>query len=85
MKTFDAQAVGTEYHQGSPRIEPSRPSAEYQPRRDQIEAVMKKNPRMTAEEARAVCVSNFTAWRDVPRKWKWIQSAYGTYVQVEDK
>jgi hypothetical protein len=82
--------IGTGFRQGSPNIRASRPGQEYQPRRDQIESVMKDYSAcfgrdMTAAEARAVCVKNYTAWRDQKRKWKWIQSDSGNYVQVEDK
>lgn len=27
----------------------------------------------------------YIAWRDTPRKWKWIQTDTGGYAQVEDK
>lgn len=69
----------------SPTIPASDPSAEYRPRFDQIEAVMKKHRHLTAAEAVTVCQLNHAEWRDRVRKWKWIQSGYGTYVQVEDR
>lgn len=73
----------------SPTIPASDPSAEYRPRPDQILAAMRDHHacygrEITVAEARAICVKNFTKWRDRIRKWKWVQSGYGTYVQVED-
>lgn len=70
---------------GSPTILASAPGETYRPRRDQIEAVMKKHKRFTAAEAVTYCQLNHAEWRDRIRKWKWIQSEYGTYVQVEDR
>lgn len=29
--------------------------------------------------------AEYIAWRDTPRKWKWILTDRGTYAQVEDK
>lgn len=79
------ELIGAQYRQGSPTIRASRPGQEYQPRQDQIEAVMKKNRQMTAAEARVMCQQNHATWRDEIRKWKWMQTGYGTYVQVEDR
>lgn len=56
----------------------------YAPRRDQIEATMRRF-KTDAEDARRICVANFVIWRDRPRKWKSIQTSFGTYVLVEDK
>lgn len=55
----------------------------YVPRPDQLEAVMRKH-RCGLEEARQICAENFKYFRDRKRNWKWIQTGYGTYVQVED-
>lgn len=75
---------------GSPAIAPSVPGAEYKPRPDQILAAMRDHKRcfgreISVAEARRVCIKNHAAWRDEVRKWKFVQTEYGTYVQVEDK
>lgn len=79
MSTF---ALGQNH--GSPTIAPSQPGTAYVPRSDQLLAVMKKR-RCTLAEARAICIQNYTIWRDGVRKWVWKMDAYGSYVRVEER
>ena len=69
-------------------IAASKPG-QYTPRPDQIAAAIEDHRRafgrvMSVDEARMACTKNFERWRDRKRNWKWVQTGYGTYVQVED-
>lgn len=56
----------------------------YEPRPDQIEAVMRQRD-CTRDAAVAVCRSNFSAWRDQLRKWRSVMTDSGGYFVVENR
>lgn len=41
-------------------------------------------PGVATEHGMYVTVE-YLLWRDQLRRWRWVQTDYGTYVQVEDK